>query len=68
MGLTFPKLSHVCLEDIRSVFPRETHTLALRYKAEGRGFDSRWCRWEIFIHMILPAAYGPCFRLIHYQK
>ena len=20
---------------------------ALRYKAEGRGFDSRWCQWNL---------------------
>ena len=29
---------------------------ALRYKAEGRGFDSRWCHWNFFIGIILPAA------------
>jgi hypothetical protein len=22
---------------------------ALRYKPEGRGFDSRWCHWKFFI-------------------
>ena len=22
---------------------------ALRYKSEGRGFDSRWCHWIFFI-------------------
>ena len=21
---------------------------ALRYKSEGRGFDSRWCHWNFF--------------------
>jgi hypothetical protein len=26
---------------------------ALRYKTEGRGFDSRWCHWNYFID------YGP---------
>ena len=26
---------------------------ALRYKPEGRGFDSRWCRLEFFIDIIL---------------
>ena len=30
---------------------------ALRYKLEGRGFDSRWCNF--FIDIILPAAPGP---------
>ena len=28
---------------------------ALRYKSEGRGFDSR-CHWNFFIDIILPAA------------
>ena len=27
---------------------------ALRYKPEGRGFDSRWCDWIFFID--IPAA------------
>jgi hypothetical protein len=29
---------------------------ALRYKSEGRGFDSRWCHWIFFIDIILLAA------------
>jgi hypothetical protein len=29
---------------------------ALRYKPEGRGFDSRGCHWIFFIDIILPAA------------
>jgi len=29
---------------------------ALRYKPEGRGFDSQWCHWIFFIDIILPAA------------
>jgi len=29
---------------------------ALRYEPEGRGFDSRWCHWNSFIDIILPAA------------
>ena len=32
---------------------------ALRYKPEGRGFDSRWCHLEFFIDIILPAALWP---------
>ena len=29
---------------------------ALRYKSEGRGFDSRWCHWIfIYIYIILLA-------------
>jgi hypothetical protein len=23
---------------------------ALRYKPEGRGFDSRWCHWNFYLH------------------
>jgi hypothetical protein len=29
---------------------------ALRYKPEGRRFDSRWCHWNFFIDIILPVA------------
>jgi hypothetical protein len=29
---------------------------ALRYKPEGRGFDSRWCHWIFFIDTILSVA------------
>jgi hypothetical protein len=32
---------------------------ALRYKPEGRGFDSRWCHWNFFVDIILPAALWP---------
>ena len=32
---------------------------ALRYKPEGRGFDSRWCQWIFFIDTLLPAALRP---------
>jgi hypothetical protein len=32
---------------------------ALRYKPEGRGFDSRLCHWKFFIEIILPAALWP---------
>jgi len=32
---------------------------ALRYKPEGRGFDSRRCHWNFFIDIILPAALWP---------
>jgi hypothetical protein len=29
---------------------------ALRYKPEGRGFDSQWFYWIFFIDIILPVA------------
>ena len=28
----------------------------LCYKPEGRGFGSRWCHWNVFIEIALPAA------------
>jgi len=31
----------------------------LRYKPEVRGFVSRWCHWNFFIDIILPAALCP---------
>jgi hypothetical protein len=31
---------------------------ALRYKPEGRGFDSRWCHW-IFLLTSFRPYYGP---------
>ena len=32
---------------------------ALRYKPEGRGFNSRWCHWNFLIYIILPVALWP---------
>jgi hypothetical protein len=29
---------------------------SLRYKLEGRGFDSRWCHWIFFIYGIDSAS------------
>jgi hypothetical protein len=32
---------------------------ALRYKPEGRGFDSRWCHWNISLTYTFRPYYGP---------
>ena len=42
--------SHVCVIIMHSLFSKG-HAVAqlfetLRYKPEGRGFDSRWCHWN----------------------
>jgi len=32
---------------------------ALRYKSEGRGFDSRWCHWNFSFTQTFRPHYGP---------
>ena len=32
---------------------------ALRYKSEGRGFDSRWCHWNFSLTYSFRRHYGP---------
>ena len=32
---------------------------ALRYKPEGRGFDSRWCHWNFSLTQSFRSHYGP---------
>jgi hypothetical protein len=32
---------------------------ALRYKPEGRGFDSRWCHWIFSLTYSFRSHYGP---------
>ena len=32
---------------------------ALRYEAEGRGFDSRWCHWNFLLILSFRLHYGP---------
>ena len=32
---------------------------ALRYKSEGRGFDSRWCHWNFPLTKFFWPHYGP---------
>ena len=33
--------------------------VALRYKLESRGFDSRWCRWNFSLTLSFRPHYGP---------
>ena len=32
---------------------------ALRYKPEGRGFDSRWCHWNFSLTQSFGSQFGP---------
>jgi len=32
---------------------------ALRYKPEGRGFNSRWCHWNFSLTLSFPLHYDP---------
>ena len=32
---------------------------AMRYKPEGRGFDSRWCHWDLSLTYSFRSHYGP---------
>jgi hypothetical protein len=34
---------------------------ALRYKPEGRGFDSRLCYWNFSVTLSFRSRYGPAF-------
>ena len=42
------QLQHLCIRDRGHVVAQLVE--ALRYKSEGRGFDSRWCNWNFFIN------------------
>jgi hypothetical protein len=39
---------------------------ALRYKPEGRGFDSRWCHWIFSMTYSFPEGRGFDYRLCHW--
>jgi hypothetical protein len=41
---------------------------ALRYKPEGRGFDSRWCHWSFSLTKSFRPHYGPGVNSVSYQK
>jgi hypothetical protein len=40
----------------------------LRYKSEGRWFESRWCHGNLSIDILLPIALWPWGRLSLYQN
>jgi len=41
---------------------------ALRYKPEGRGFDSRWCHWDFSLTESFRSHYGPDSNRNEYQE
>jgi hypothetical protein len=55
------KLSRDFVWDIIKIWARSRVVVkALRYKPEGRGFETRWCEFIfVSIYLILPVALGP---------
>jgi hypothetical protein len=51
-GLHFwsPCLSLIFCKLLESAYAVAQLVEALRYKPEGRGFDSRWCHWNLHLH------------------
>ena len=41
---------------------------ALRYKPEGRGFDSRWCHWNFSLIKSFRPRYGPGVNSTSYRN
>jgi hypothetical protein len=59
-------LTQTCISVTPSMMPRVTvgHAVAqlveaMRYNPEGRGFDSRWRRWNFSLTYTLRLHYGP---------
>jgi len=46
-------------ESVTSDINRRTSHLALRYKSEGRWFDSRWCQWNFSLAQFFRPHCGP---------
>jgi len=56
-----PSVSH---QEFKTVHTASGHAVAqlveaLRYKLEGRGFDSRWCHWNFLLTQTFRPHYGP---------
>jgi hypothetical protein len=54
-----PKIAFPCRESDYNSLAVEQLVEALRYKPEGRWFDSRWCHWNFSLTQSFRPYYGP---------
>ena len=46
LNIIFILLTYLCIHSVRGTLLVAQMVEALRYKSEGRRFDSRWCHWN----------------------